>query len=149
MPFPGVPHSFKEASKKVLYNQALSLYIVSSDVHVVLTTICFVCSSAAPCIACVPEQTDHKSSGRFYVLAPDSPSLERHKKRAWCRLEALCAACPYQPCQLESAFSVKVRQDCRSLHKYNTPTTPDYFLGVFTVVRLVYFACVPKAVTGR
>eukprot|EP00903_Cladosiphon_okamuranus_P011957 g11230.t1 len=48
-----------------------------------------------------------QNSGRFYALAPDSPSLERYKKRAWCRLEALCAACPYQPCQLESAFSVK------------------------------------------
>ncbi|CAM9794778.1 unnamed protein product, partial [Scytosiphon promiscuus] len=48
-----------------------------------------------------------QNSGSFYILASDSASLERHKKRAWCRLEALCAACPYQPCQVASAFSAK------------------------------------------
>ncbi|CAM9780422.1 unnamed protein product, partial [Pylaiella littoralis] len=48
-----------------------------------------------------------QNSGRFYILAPDAAGLQRHKKRAWCRLEALCAACPYRPCHVESAFSAK------------------------------------------
>lgn len=65
-----------------------------------------------------------KSSGRFYILAPDAAGLQRHKKRAWCRLEALCAACPYRPCHVESAFSAKVWDaiDQRFIYIYSSKT---------------------------
>ena len=55
-----------------------------------------------------PSLVGNESSGRVYIFVDDSSGLQRYKSRAWCRLEALCAACPHQPSQVESAFSPKV-----------------------------------------